>query len=89
MLRKLAMTKDVDKFLAQLDAKQFRQIVRKIFALTNNPTPPDSLRLEGSDYYRADQGEYRIVYSFEPETLYVVVVGKRNDDAVYAQLKRK
>jgi mRNA interferase RelE/StbE len=89
MIRKLAMTKDADKFISQLDAKPFRQVVRKIFALADNPTPPDSLKLEGSNYYRADQGEYRIVYFFEPETLYIIIVGKRNDDDVYAQRKRK
>jgi mRNA interferase RelE/StbE len=48
-----------------------------------------SLRLEGSHFYRADQGEYRVVYDFDPETLYIVVIGKRNDDEVYAKVKRK
>lgn len=89
MIRRLATTKDADKFLAQLDAKAFRQVVRKFFALADQPIPPDARKLEGSNYYRADQGEYRIIYFFEPETLYVVLVGKRNDDEVYAQLKRK
>lgn len=89
MIRRLATTRDADKFLAQLDAKAFRQVVRKIFALADHPTLPDASKLEGSNYYRADQGEYRIIYFFDSEILYVVLIGKRNDDAVYAQLKRK
>lgn len=88
MIRRLATTKYADKFLAQLDAKAFRQVVRKIFALADHPTPPDASKLDGSNYYRADQGEYRIVYFGDAETLYVVLVGKRNDDEVYAQVKR-
>jgi len=83
------MTKDADKFLARLDAKQFRQVVRKIFALADDPTPSDSLKLEGSAFYRADQGEYRIVYFFDAELLSIVVIGKRNDDEVYDKVKRK
>jgi mRNA interferase RelE/StbE len=89
MLRKLSMTHDADKFLANLDAKPFRQVVRKIFALGDDPMPSDSIKLVGSDFYRVDQGEYRIVYLFDKDTLSIVVVGKRNDDEVYAKAKRK
>jgi mRNA-degrading endonuclease RelE of RelBE toxin-antitoxin system len=38
---------------------------------------------------RNDVGEYRIVYDVQGDTLRVLVVGKRNDDAVYKALKRK
>jgi mRNA interferase RelE/StbE len=88
-MRKLALANDADKFLARLDAKQFKQVVRKIFALAEDPMPPDSLKLEGSDYRRADQGEFRIVYSFDADTVYIIVVGKRNDDEVYAKARKK
>jgi len=35
-----------------------------------------------------DAGEYRIVYR-ATETVELLLVGKRNDDEVYKQLKRK
>lgn len=89
MVRKLSLTKDADKFLSRLDAKPFRQIVRKIFSLADDPTPADSIKMEGSNFYRVDQGEYRIVYFFDPEILYIVVVGKRNDNEVYDKARRK
>jgi len=89
MARKLALTKDAQRFLDRLDAKQYRQVVRRILALTSDATPPDSIKMEGSRHCRVDQGEYRIVYSFEDDTVYIVVVGKRNDDEVYAKARRK
>lgn len=89
MTRKLSLSGDADKFVARLDPKQFKQVVRKIFALANDATPPDSLKLEGSDYRRADQGEFRIVYFFDADTVHIVLVGKRNDDEVYARAKNK
>ena len=90
MTRKLSLTRDADKFLERLDPKQYKQVVRKIFALASEATPPDSLQLQGSDYRRADQGEFRIVYYFDAaDTVYVVLVGKRNDDEVYARAKNK
>ncbi len=37
-----------------------------------------------------DEGEYRIVYRFDVDAdlVEVILVGKRNDDEVYKQLKR-
>jgi len=87
--RKLSLTNDADKFLDRLDAKQFRQVVRRILALAHEPTPADSIQMKGGRYRRVDQGEYRIVYFFDDDTVYIVVVGKRNDDDVYTKAERK
>jgi mRNA interferase RelE/StbE len=87
--RKLSFTGDADRFLERLDAKQYKQDVRRIFALAADVTPPDSAKLEGSSFRRVDQGEYRIVYSFDTDTVFIIIVGKRNDDEVYARLRRK
>jgi mRNA interferase RelE/StbE len=89
MIRKLDLTNDARKFVEQLDAKQFKQVLRKILSLMADATPQDSIKLQGSEYYRADQGEFRIVYRFDVETVYIVVVDKRNDDEVYKHLKRR
>lgn len=89
MARKLDLSKDAQRFLDRLDAKQYRQVVRRILALTNDTTPPDAIKMEGARYHRVDQGEYRIVYFCEADTVYIVVIGKRNDDEVYARARRK
>jgi len=75
------------RFLDTLDAKQFRQIVKKIMALSQDPTPPDSEPLKGSEFRRADIGEYRIIYSFTKDVLTVDDVGNRNDGRIYRHLK--
>ena len=85
---RLALTPRAAKFLEGLPAKQFRQVTLKIFALLRDPFPPDSARLSGYPYYRADVGEYRIIYRIDEGTVKVPLVGKRNDDEVYRDLNR-
>ena len=89
MMRLVDLTRDAKEFIEDLQAKQFKQVVQKIFGLLSDPEPSDSALLRGYDYRRADIGEYRIIYEFDETTLYIVLVGKRNDDEVYKQLKRK
>ncbi len=89
MLR-MDVTKKALKFLNSLDAKQFRQVIKKIFALAEDPVPNDSTDLEGypdMPYRKVDIGEYRIVYHVEDDTLKIALVGKRNGGEVYRQLK--
>ena len=59
-----------------------------MFSLMENPEPHDSKDLIGYLFRRADVGEYRIVYRVEGDILKVALIGKRNDDDVYRQLKR-
>ena len=87
---KLNLSKRATKFLEKLPPKQFHQIDVKISGLLNDPIPPDSSVLKGkaSDYRRADIGEYRIVYRVSGDILEILLIDKRNDDAVYKKLKR-
>ncbi len=58
--------------------------------LLKNPRPHDSSKLRGyPDLYRKDVGEYRIIYKFDDGTIYVLLIGKRNDNEVYKRLTRK
>lgn len=82
----LTISRDAQKFLDTLPPKQFRQVVRKIFTLLDDPAPPDSKELKGFPFRRADSGEYRIVYDVQGSTLRLILVGKRNDDEVYRRL---
>lgn len=76
------------KFLKKLSGKPAKQIKKKLEELRENPYPQDSSKLVGYTYHRVDQGEYRIVYIVNGETLEIKAVGKRNDDEVYKRLKR-
>ena len=71
--------------------KHARQILLKVIDLCKDPYPPDSKQLRGTnrDFRRADAGEYRIVFLVEGEELIVPLIGKRNDDEVYKEMKRR
>ena len=86
---KLLPTKAARKFLDNLPAKQFRQIMIKVLKLLEDPNPQDSEQLSGYPFLRNDIGEYRIIYDVRDDTLRLLVVGKRNDSEVYKELKNK
>lgn len=88
-MRKINLTRKAEKFLRGLPLKHAKQIGRKLMELRLNPMPNDASKLAGSDdYLRTDIGEYRIIYDFDAEVVNIVLIGKRNDDNVYKELKR-
>lgn len=91
IMAKLDGLETVLDFLKGLQPKIVAQIAKKVMSLSIDPFPVDYKELTGySGYYRVDSGEYRIVYLFDPDLdlVKVILVGKRNDDEVYKQLKR-
>ena len=89
-MHKIDITKSAGKFIKKLPPKQYRQVVGTIFDLRENPSPHDSKQLVGyPEYQRVDIGEFRIIYRFNKETVYIAAVGKRNDDEVYKRFKQK
>jgi len=84
----LDLTHQAKDFLNQLDPKQFRQVVKKVLALMEDPRAMDSQALKGYPFRRADVGEYRIIYRVEENCLKVVLIDRRNDDEVYKKLAR-
>ena len=86
---KLDLSNEAMRFIETLPGKQYKQVVGAMISLLKEPTPHDSRALVGYPYRRVDVGEYRIVYDVQDDRLRVLVVGKRNDDAVYKALKRK
>ena len=87
---KLDFEKKALDFWNTLDAKQYRQIGRKIFSLLVDPHPNDSESLIGhSAYLRVDFGEYRIIYTIEEDIVKISLIGLRNDSDVYKKMKRK
>ena len=86
----LDFTHDALDFIKNLQAKQYKQVTGKIFELSRNATPADYSKLKGyDDLYRVDIGEFRIIYRFDKNTVFISLVGKRNGDEVYKQLKQK
>lgn len=88
-MHKIDTTKASGKFIKKLPPKQYRQVVGTMLALRENPTPNDSKQLTGyPEYRRVDIGEYRIVYRSDADTVYIAVIGKRNDDEVYRRFRQ-
>jgi len=86
---KIDITKPAGKFIKKLPPKQYRQVVGTILSLRENPKPHDSEQLKGyPEYQRVDIGEFRIIYRFDKDTVYIALVGKRNDDEVYKRFKQ-
>jgi mRNA interferase RelE/StbE len=89
----LLIDKAVIKNLQNLQPKQYKQVVAKILSLGLNPHQQDCQMLKGLENgYRADQGEFRILYYVQeptadrPGQVQIFRVGKRNDDEVYENL---
>ena len=89
---KLQLAKDAAKAMDKMPDKHFCQVYDAAEALRVDPEPRDSKELSSNvmpKRRRKDVGEYRIIYRHDNETLYVDVVGKRNDGDVYKKAKRK
>ncbi len=83
------LTNDAMRFLKKRDGKQFLQIFQAIAARCDEPRPSDSISMGNGSHFRKDVGEFRVIYRFDETTLYVIVVGNRNDSAAYHEFDRK
>lgn len=88
-MKRLDITKDAHGFLKDMQVKQFRQVGQKVLSLLADPRPNDAAPLKGYDFWRTDVGEYRIVYRFDDDTVYIILIAKRNDDEVYKKFSQK
>lgn len=91
-MAKLDGLETVLDFLKGLQPKIAAQLAKKVLALNLDPLPPDSKELKGYTHlFRVDSGEYRIIYRYSPpeDLVTVILIGKRNDDEVYKQLKQR
>ena len=87
----IAIKPRVKKFIKVLPPKHQRQVKDSIIELQKEPIPHDSKQLVGyNPYLRIDIGEYRIIYKFDSKKklITVVLIGRRNDSAVYKGFKR-
>ena len=72
--------KSVGKDLDPIPKRDVQRIVAAIAALADNPRPPQSRKLSGSEKYRLRCGVYRVLYEIQDDVLVVCVVkvGHRN-----------
>jgi len=85
----IKLHKNAGAFLAKIPAKHARQISEKIVLLSQASDKIASRELKGfAPFRRCKAGEYRIVYRVDDDTLHITIIGKRNDDEVYKQLRR-
>ena len=88
-MHNLDFSKQALSFIESLQLKKKKQIANKIQLLLENSNPQDSKKLKGGgEYFRVDVGEYRIIYTIGKTTIFIFVIGKRNDDEVYRKFKR-
>ncbi len=90
-MRPIQISKDSEKFLKKLEPKHAKQIAFRIKELAAQDHAHDTKPLKGSlqNYYRIDIGEFRIIYRYDEEYLYIPLIGKRNDNEVYKLMERK
>jgi len=87
-MRQLKLYKRTPKFITKLPPKQQRQVAIAVQKLATEVTPHDAKKLQNSDWWRIDIGEYRAIYRWDDVAVHVVLVGKRNDSDVYRKLER-
>ena len=73
--------KSVSKDLDPIPQKDVQRIIAVIDALADDPRPPQSRKLSGSEKYRLRCGFYRVLYEIRDDVLIVCVVkvGHRKD----------
>jgi mRNA interferase RelE/StbE len=71
----------VRKELDALPDKFAKQIGSKIDALSENPRPPNSIKLQGQEAYRIKSGNYRVIYEIDDgaKIVSVLSVSDRKD----------
>jgi mRNA interferase RelE/StbE len=83
------LSRQAERFLRELPAKQARQIAEKLQALVADPAALPSEQLRGyAPMRRLRAGEFRIIFAVDGETVQVRLIGKRNDDEIYKALGR-
>jgi len=77
----LTFAKGVRKDFKGIPRKDVERILGRITLLEENPRPPDSKKLVGSDSYRIRIGNYRVIYDIHDEVLVILVlkVGHRKN----------
>jgi mRNA interferase RelE/StbE len=78
----IRFTRAAERGLVSLRREDLSRVDAAILGLAENPHPPGSKQLKGTDdQYRIRVGDYRVVYTIEAKRLVVLIVniGDRRD----------
>ena len=70
----IVLRKSVRKDLEPIPKRDIQHILAAIAELANDPRPPQSRKLSGSEKYRLRCGVYRVLYEIQDAVLIVCVV---------------
>jgi mRNA interferase RelE/StbE len=83
----IQFTRAAERALASLPRDDLRRVDEAIRGLADNPHPPGSKKLQGTDdLYRIRVGDYRVIYTVEAKRLVVLVVSIGNRRDIYRSL---
>lgn len=89
MAYRIELTSKALRELAALPRDAQQRIDARILALSEEPRPPGSKKLEGEeDLYRIRVGDYRIVYRVDDKVLVVLVVRIGHRREVYRKRRK-
>ena len=70
----IVLRKSVRKDLEPIPKRDVQRILADIADLANDPRPPQSRKLSGSEKYRLRCGAYRVLYEIQDALLIVCIV---------------
>ena len=79
----IVFRKSVRKDLDPIPKRDVQRIVTDIAKLANDPRPPQSRKLSGSEKYRLRCGVYRVLYEIQDQILIVCIVKVGHRREVY------
>ena len=79
----IVLRKSVRKDLDPLPKREVRRLLADIAELADDPRPPQSRKLSGSEKYRLRCGVYRVLYEIQDAVLLVCVVKVGHRREVY------
>lgn len=75
--------KSVGKDLEPIPKRDVQRIIAAVAGLADDPRPPQSRKLSGSEKYRLRSGAYRVLYEIHDDVLVVCVVKVGHRREVY------
>ena len=79
----IVLRKSVRKDLEPIPKRDVQRILADIAGLANDPRPPQSRKLSGSEKYRLRCGAYRVLYEIQDAVLIVCIVKVGHRREVY------
>jgi mRNA interferase RelE/StbE len=84
---KIILKPSVQKDFRSLSKTMVERVLNHIESLSENPFPPQSIKLENSErLYRIRVGDYRIVYSVDKEIKRITIQYVRHRRDAYRQI---